>query len=133
MKEFWDFDIFASKFIVENETDRQPILLDSLLFTGGDKRFVDMLFGKSRFLLSAYWYSQKAVREKESVRNLWKPVGNSGKSQPFIGVTSMPYDCGLILKALSDDLEVLKKIQLSLWSLFRGVELGTKAPDLRMY
>lgn len=129
--EFWDFDILASKLIVETAFDQKPLLYDSLLFRSDDKELRGILFGKWRFLLSTYWFSKNAKAEKET---LTKRFGSSETRQTiFAGVTSMPYDSGLIVKALSSDLETLKSLQLSLWRLFRKTEFGTGTPELRMY
>jgi urease accessory protein len=129
--ESWDFDVFASKLIVESASDQKPLLYDSLLFRGEDKQLQDILFGKWRFLLSTYWFSNNANAEKETLRRM---CGNPETRQAiFAGVTSMPYDRGLIVKALSSDLETLKGLQLSLWHHFRKTEFGTGTPELRMY
>jgi urease accessory protein len=129
--EFWDFDIFASKLIVESASDQKPLLYDSLLFRGEDKQLRDILFGKSKFLLSTYWFSNNANGEKEMLRTVF---GDSETRQAILaGVTSMPYDSGLVVKALSSDLETLKGLQLSLWRHFRKTEFGTGTPELRMY
>ncbi len=129
--EFWDFDTFASKLIVESASDQKPLLYDSLLFRGEDKQLRDILFGKSKFLLSTYWFSGIANGEKQMLRRMF---GDSETRQAiFAGVTSMPYDSGLVVKALSSDLETLKGFQLSLWRHFRKTEFGTGTPELRMY
>ena len=130
-KEFWDFDIFASKLIVESTSDQKLLLYDSLLFRSDDRQLRDILFGKWKFLLSMFWFSKSAKAEKETLRKMF---GTSETRQTtFAGVTSMPYDSGLVVKALSSDLETLKGLQLSLWRLFRKTELGTGTPELRMY
>ncbi len=129
--EFWDFDIFASKLIVESTSDQKPLLYDALLFRSDDRQLQAVLFGKWKFLLSTYWFSKNAKAEKENLRKMF---GNSESRQTiFAGVTSMPYDSGLIVKALSSDLETLKGLQLLLWRLFRKTEFGTGTPELRMY
>jgi urease accessory protein len=129
--EFWDFDIFASKLIVESASDHKPMLYDSLLFRRDDRQLRNVLFGKWRFLLSTYWFSDNAKKEKETLRTMF---GDSETLQAiFAGVTSVPYDGGLIVKALSSDLETLKNFQLSLWRHFRKTEFGTETPELRMY
>ncbi len=129
--EFWDFDIFASKLIVESRSDRKPVLWDSLLFRGDDRQLEDILFGKWKFLLSTYWFSQSGKAEKETLRKMFE--NPETRQAIFAGVTSMPYDSGLIVKALSSDLEMLKGLQLSLWRVFRKTEFGTGTPELRMY
>jgi urease accessory protein len=132
--EFWDFDIFASKLLIETATDKKPILYDSLLFDGRDKKTKDTIFGRKSFLLSAYWFSGSALRERDSIWNLLENTIDSGITPfTFGGVTAMPFDGGLVVKALSDELENLKKMQLDLWKLFRKTECGTGVPDLRMY
>jgi urease accessory protein len=129
--EFWDFDIFASKLIVESASDRKPLLYDSLLFREDDKQLKDILFGKWKFLLSTYWFSNNANGEKETLRKIFEDSQSGGAV--FAGVTSMPYNSGLIVKVLSSDLETLKSLQLSLWRHFRKTEFGTGTPELRMY
>ncbi len=129
--EFWDFDIFASKLIVESASDQKPLLYDSLLFRGDDRQLETILFGKWKFLLSTYWFSNKANEEKETLRKIFEDSQSRGAV--FAGVTSMPYNSGLIVKALSSDLETLKRLQLSLWRHFRKAELGAGTPELRMY
>ncbi len=129
--EFWDFDLFASKLIVENASDRKPLLYDSLLFRGDDRQLQGILFGKWKFLLSTYWFSKSAKAEKETLRKMFENPETRGAI--LAGVTSMPYDSGVIVKALSSDLEMLKGLQLSLWRVFRQTEFGTATPELRMY
>jgi urease accessory protein len=129
--ESWDFDIFASKLIVESASDQKPLLYDSLLFRSDDGQLRDTLFGKWKFLLSTYWFSTNAKAEKETLRKLFE--NPETRKAIFAGVTSMPYDNGLIVKALSSDLETLKDLQLSLWRHFRKTEFGTGTPELRMY
>jgi urease accessory protein len=129
--EFWDFDIFASKLIVESASDQKPLLYDSLLFRGDDRQLETILFGKWKFLLSTYWFSNNANEEKETLRKIFEDSQFRGAF--FAGVTSMPYNSGLIVKALSSDLETLKGLQLSLWRHFRKAEFGTGTPELRMY
>ncbi len=45
----------------------------------------------------------------------------------------MPYGSGVVIKALSDNLEELKTLQLKIWSVFREHETGTSVPEFRMY
>ena len=129
--EFWDFDMFASKLIVESASDQKPLLYDSLLFCSDDRQLRDIIFGRWRFLLSTYWFSNNVNGEKEILRRMF----DNSETRPaiFAGVTTMPYDNGLIVKALSLDLETLKALQLSLWRHFRKTEFGTDTPELRMY
>jgi len=129
--EFWEFDMFASKLIVESASDQKPLLYDSLLFRADDRQLRDTLFGKWRFLLSTYWFSNNANAEKETLRRMFEK--SETRQATFAGVTSMPYDRGLIVKALSSDLEMLKGLQLSLWRVFRRTEFRTETPELRMY
>ena len=48
------------------------------------------------------------------------------------GISELPYECGLVAKALSDDIDDLKDFQLSLWNAFRKAETGQETPNLRM-
>jgi hypothetical protein len=40
---------------------------------------------------------------------------------------------GLIIKALSNDLNDLQKLQGEIWKIFRKTETGLEVPELRMY
>ncbi|MGH2638552.1 MAG: urease accessory protein UreD, partial [Rhabdochlamydiaceae bacterium] len=131
MGEFWELEVFASKFSIldENERGRDSlrILTDNVIFKGSDKENVDVIFGGKKFLLSAYWYSGNASEASNSIKERMQD------GEIYGGLSSMPDHKGIVVKALSNDLERLKELQLSIWSCFRMVEFGTKAPDLRMY
>jgi urease accessory protein len=118
--EFWDFSVMASKFRVEK--DGRPVLVDNALWTKEDKPKAKALFGGYTFLLNMYWYSSSASAVKSDIDFR----GTYG------GATNMSDDCGIIIKALSNDLEELRTMQLGIWDLFRRTEVGTPAPDLRM-
>ena len=120
-EESWDFTLHASRVVILE--DGNPVLMDSSLYTGEDKARSGILFGNRTFLLSAYWYSEKAGASKGKIdfRDLYG------------GVSEMPDGRGLVVKALSDSLEDLKAFQLRLWAVFRKEEAGTGVPALRMY
>jgi urease accessory protein len=119
--EIWDFSVYASKFLIEK--DGAPILADSALWTKEDKPRMRSLFGDKIFLLNTYWYSKKLSGVKEQID--FKGC--------YGGATNMPHNSGLVIKALSDDFEKLRALQLGLWDLFRRTEVGVPAPDLRMH
>jgi urease accessory protein len=119
--EFWDFDIYASKVIIEQ--NNKLLLLDSSMFTRQDKDVLDVIFGPNKYLLKAYWYSENAAEAKNKIE--FKDV--------YGGTTEMAEKRGITIKALSNDLNNLRKTQTMLWRLFRKNEVGTPIPDLRMY
>lgn len=121
MGEFWDFSVFASKLMIEK--DGTPLLVDSVLYRKSDKENAGILFGKRSFLLNAYWYSE----DLPEIRHL------IDFGSIFGGVSDMPYDRGVVVKALSDNLDELKQFQLRLWAIFRKVETGAEVPSLRIY
>ena len=81
-----------------------------------------ILFGGYTFLLNLYWYSPNASARK----------GDIDFGGIYGASTNMSNDGGIIVKALSNDLEELRAMQLKIWDLFRRTEVGTPAPDLRM-
>jgi urease accessory protein len=119
--EFWDFDIFASKLIIEK--DKKLLLMDNAIYKKDDKQTVDVVLGGKKFLLNAYWYSENAL-------NADKPIEFK---EVYGGATEMPYKNGIVIKALSDSLDDLKRFQLNLWRVFRKAEVGTEVPSLRIY
>ncbi len=119
--EIWDFSVYASKFLIEKE--RTPILADSVLWSEEDKSRIKTLFGNRIFMLTTYWYSKNVLGVKEKI----------DFKECFGGVTNMPHHSGLVIKALSNDLDDLRHLQLGLWDLFRRTEVGFPAPPLRMY
>jgi len=119
--EFWEFSVFSSKMMIEKEG--KPVLIDNLLFDREDRKASSTLFGKWSFLLSAYWYSEDLPDIRSTI-----DLGNV-----YGGMSRMPYGSGVVIKALSDNLEELKTLQLKIWSVFREHETGTSAPLLRMY
>jgi urease accessory protein len=120
-EEFWDFSVMASRFRIEK--DGRPILIDNALWTKEDKPNAHVLFGGFTFLLNLYWYSSHAVPMK----------GEIDFNGIYGAATSMSNGGGIIVKALSNDLEELRALRLKIWDLFRRAEVGTPAPDLRMY
>lgn len=119
--EFWDFDIYASKVIIEQ--NGRLLLLDSSTFTRQDKDVIDIIFGPNKYLLKAYWYSENAAEAKNQIE--FKDV--------YGGITEMAEKRGLTIKALSNDLNDLRKIQTEIWRIWRETEVGTQVPQLRMY
>ena len=119
--ESWDFDIFASKLIIER--DGKPLLMDSVVYRKKDKQISDIVFGGNKFLLNAYWYSRNAASARKLIE--FKSM--------YGGVTEMPYQNGVIIKVLSSNLDELKRFQLQLWRIFRKTETGTEVPELRIY
>ncbi len=119
--EYWDFSVFASKVMIEK--GGVPIMIDSALYRKEDKKYMKTLFGDRVFLLSAYWYSEGLTEGKEQIT-----FGDI-----YGGVTEMPYHSGIVVKALSNNLDELQKFQIDLWGIFRKVEVGTEAPFLRIY
>ncbi len=119
--EFWDFEIYASKVVIEE--DKKLMLNESATFTRADKEFLDVIFGNNKFYLKAYWYSDNAVKAKKEI--------DFGKT--FGGTTQMAKNKGLIVKALSNDLNDLKELQDNIWKVFRKAETGMEVPNLRMY
>ncbi|HUH78666.1 MAG TPA: urease accessory protein UreD [Methanoregula sp.] len=119
--EFWEFSIFSSKMLIEKEG--RPVLIDNLLFGREDKEASPTLFGNKSFLLSAYWYSEDLPDIRERI----------GFGEIYAGISRMPYGSGYVIKALSDNLEELRELQLKIWSVFREHETGAPAPQLRMY
>lgn len=120
-EEFFDFTVFSSKFAIERKG--KPVLVDNLQFLKEDKANAHLLLGNRTFLLSAYWYNENAPVQKPKLE-----FGNI-----FGGITSMPYQSGFVVKALSDNLDELKEFQLHLWATFRKAETGTGVPSLRIY
>ncbi len=84
---------------------------------------LDIIFGDNKFYLKAYWYSDNAVISKKQI----------DFQNVYGGATEMANNKGLIIKALSNDLNDLKKIQSGLWKVFRKTETGMEVPELRMY
>lgn len=119
--EFWDFEIYSSKFTIEK--NKKLILNESTTFTRKDKDLLDVIFGDYKFYLKAYWYSDKAANAKKEI-----DFGNT-----YGGATQMANDCGLVIKALSNDLNDLQRLQGEIWKIFRKTETGQNVPDLRMY
>jgi urease accessory protein len=119
--EFWDFEIYSSKVLIEK--DEKLLLNESTTFTRQDKNVLDVIFGDNKFYLKAYWYSDDAVNSKNQI-NFQNIYG---------GATEMANNKGLIIKALSNDLNDLKKLQLDIWKVFRKTETGMDVPELRMY
>jgi len=119
--EFWDFDIFSSKLLIEK--NGKLILFDTSNFMGKDKPYVDVIFGSYKYLLKLYWYSNKAISAKEQI----------DFKDSYSGVTSMPFKSGIIVNALGNSVCGLKKIQNAVWKIFRKTETGTDVPELRMY
>ncbi len=119
--EFWDFEIYSSKIIIEKRGEL--MLSESTTFTRKDKERLDVIFGDNKFYLKAYWFSNNAVNAKKSL-DFHNELG---------GATEMANKKGLTIKALSNDLNQLKKIQLEIWKVFRKAETGTEVPELRMY
>jgi urease accessory protein len=123
--EYWEFDIFASKFLIKEQNNHdEPLLIDNVTFKKEDKDVRTVLFGENKFLLSTYWYSKNAISSRDLIKF---------PSSAYVGVTEMPFKQGTVVKALSNDLDDLRQLQLDIWHHFRQVEYGTKAPDLRMY
>ncbi len=121
MGEFWDFEIYSSKVVIEK--DGELLLNESTIFTRKDKEVLDVIFGDNKFYLKAYWYSDKAVNAKNEI-----DFGNT-----YGGATQMANNRGLIIKALSKDLNDLEKLQGEIWKVFRKAETGMAVPSLRMY
>ncbi len=119
--EFWDFDIYSSKVIIEE--DKKLLLNESTIFTRQDKDSLDVIFGDNKFYLKAYWYSGNAVKAKKEI-----DFGNT-----YGGATQMANNRGLVIKALSNDLNDLQKLQGEIWKVFRKTETGLEVPELRMY
>lgn len=119
--EFWDFDNFVSKLIIEE--NGRIILYDSSAYSKKEKPLIDALLAGNTFMLNTYWFSEKANQFKDKL--LFNGV--------FGGATEMPYGKGIVIKALSENLDFLKKFQLHVWNTFRESEVGTVVPSLRMY
>lgn len=119
--ELWDFEIYSSKVLIEK--GEKLILNESTTFTRNDKDALDVIFGDNKFYLKSYWYSDNAVDAKKMID--FRSV--------FGGATEMANEAGLTIKALSNDLNDLKKLQGEIWKIFRKTETGTEVPDLRMY
>jgi urease accessory protein len=119
--EFWDFEIYASKVIIEK--DKKIVLNESTTFKKDDKDSLDIIFGNNKFYLKAYWYSDNAINAKKQI----------DFQNTFGGATEMANNQGLIIKALSNDLNELKQIQSDIWKVFRKTETGLEVPELRMY
>jgi urease accessory protein len=120
-EEFWEFSVFSSKMMIEKEG--KPVLIDNLFFDKEDRHASGTLFGDRAFLLSAYLYSKDLpdIRDRIDMGTIYG------------GISRMPYQNGVVIKALSNNLEELKTLQLKIWSVFREQETGTGVPDLRMY
>jgi urease accessory protein len=119
--EFWDFELYSSKVVIEE--DKKLILNESTTFTHQDKDVLDVIFGDNKFYMKAYWYSNEALRAKKEI-NFKNTYG---------GATQMANNKGLIMKALSNDLNDLKELQGNIWKVFRKTETGMDVPMLRMY
>lgn len=120
-EEFWQFDVYSSKMIIEK--NGAPVLVDNVLYKKEDKELIDIIFGNNKFMMTTYWYSKKALEAKKAIE-FGEILG---------GATQMPSKNGLVVKALSNDLEELKKLQANIWRVFRKTEAGTEIPELRMY
>ncbi len=121
MGEFWDFDVYSSKFIVER--NGKALLVDSSTYYGSEKDMVDILFAHKKFLLTAYWFSKNASKDVLSL----------DEDETVGAATWMPYGNGLVIRALSDDLDKLKELQLNIWKNFRLREINKGIPFLRIY
>lgn len=119
--EFWDFDAFVSKLIIEE--NGRLILFDSAVYSKKDKPIVETLMAGNTFILNTYWFSAKANQFKDKL----------SFNGVFGGATEMPYRKGMVIKALSKDLDILKKFQHNIWNTFRKMEVGQEVPPLRMY
>jgi urease accessory protein len=119
--EFWDFEIYSSKIVIEKEG--RLLLNEGTTFTRQDKDLLDVIFGDNKFYLKAYWYSDSAVDAKKQI----------DFQNAYGGATEMANNEGLTIKALANDLNVLKQVQLKIWKVFRKTETGTEVPELRMY
>ncbi len=119
--EFWDFEVYSSKVMIEK--DKKLLLNESTTFTRQDKEILDVIFGNYKFYLKAYWYSDNAVNAKKLID--FQTI--------YGGATEMVDNKGLIIKALANDLNDLKKLQLNIWKIFRKSETGMDVPELRMY
>ncbi len=119
--EFWEFEIYSSKTVIEN--NGKLALNESNEFTRKDKEELDVIFCDNKYYLKAYWYSNNAIKMKKEI-DFGEVLG---------GATEMANDKGLTIKALSIDLNDLKKLQIRIWKLFRKTETGMEVPELRMY
>ncbi len=119
--EFWEFEIYSSKIVIEN--NGKLVLSENTEFRRQDKEELDVIFGDNRYYLKAYWYSDNAVSIKKEI-DFGKVLG---------GATEMTNNKGLTFKALSTDLNDLKKLQSKIWGIFRKTETGMEVPELRMY
>jgi urease accessory protein len=119
--EFWDFDVYSSKIIIEK--DKELLLNESTTFMRQDKEILNIIFGNNKYYLKAYWYSDSAINAKREI----------DFQNVYGGATEMANNKGLIIKALSNDLNDLKKFQLNTWKVFRKNETGVEVPELRIY
>ncbi|WP_400260082.1 urease accessory protein UreD [Candidatus Methanomassiliicoccus intestinalis] len=118
--ESWDFDAYSSR--IKILKDDQEIAVDNVLWTSEDKERSNILFGDMNYYLTAYLVSSSILDEKDNI----------DLSQVCGGVSTLPYGAGLVSKALSNDMDDLKDLQLSLWKAFRKSETGEAVPNLRM-
>jgi urease accessory protein len=119
--EFWDFDIYSSKVIIEQ--NKKILLLDSCTFTKQDKNILDLILGSNKYLMKMYWYSENAIAAKKKI----------DFKDAYGGLTEMAGKRGIVINVLSKDLNDLRNIQTEIWRIFRKIEAGTEIPDLRMY
>lgn len=119
--EFWDFDAFFSKLIIEE--NGRLILFDSAAYSKKEKPVIETLLAGNTFMLNTYWFSKKANTFKEEL----------SFDGVFGGSTEMPFGKGIVIKALSKDLDLLKRFQHRVWNTFRNAEAGNDIPHLRMY
>ncbi len=118
--ESWDFDAYSSRTKIIQ--DGKTVAIDNLLWTSEDKERSETLFGSMNYYLTAYIISTSILDSKD----------NLDFCCVHGGISELPYGCGLIAKALSDDIDDLKDFQLSLWNAFRKAETGQETPNLRM-
>ncbi|KQB35205.1 urease accessory protein UreD [Acidiplasma cupricumulans] len=122
MGEFWDFKIFSNTFVIEEGDD--IILFDSSNYFDSDKKNIGIIFGNNKYLLNAYWYSGNEVKENISLDDI---------DDVIYGITKMPYNRGYFIRALSNNLDAVKNMQLKIWKNFREKEVNKKVPFLRIY
>ena len=118
--EYWEFDSYSSKLKIIKEG--KLVILDNLLWTSKDKEDSRILFGGMDYYLSAYLISSSVLGKKDNI-----PI-----SKVYSGASDLPYSSGIVVKALSNDMDDLKEFQLDLWNMFRSSETGKPAPNLRM-
>lgn len=121
-EEFWQFNVFSNKFIIED--DNRILLNDSSQYYGSEKDDINLLLLNNKYILTVYWLSNK-INSSNVKLNQFEKID--------YGYSNMPYNKGIFIRALSNDLDKLKNFQMYIWAKFREIEANKSTPFLRIY